>query len=251
MKRKHFKAFSLALAVAMVTPTLTPSIALAQDDCVGGGDQNTRGAELELTWATRRDDPQTKQERYNRALGKLDESFADTPVEPRAYLLAARAYLGLRDYVGGDSTLTMLVQAAPECADQALEMRFNAWVPLYNRGVEQFTAGDSDAAIELFESANLIYADSRSFNNAASIYQERGETQKAMDMYAHALQSSTDPEMIRVASINLAELLRVEGRDAEALAIYSNYAAEHPDDILGRNRPDGRRYRRGSTADFH
>jgi tetratricopeptide (TPR) repeat protein len=234
MMRKYFKGLSLVLTTAVVIPALSPSAALAQEDCIGGGDQHTRGAELELTWATRRDDPQTKPERYNRALDKLNESFADPPVEPRAYLLAARAYLGLRDYVGGDSTLTMLVEAAPQCADQALEMRFNAWVPLYNSGVEQLTAGDEDAAIESFEKANLIYSDSRSFNNAASIYQNRGESQKAMDMYAHALQSSTDPEMIRVASINLAELLRAEGRDDEALAIYSNYATDHPDDILGR-----------------
>lgn len=234
MTRKYFKNLSLALTVAIVTPTLMPSVALAQEDCVEGGDQHTRGAELELTWAARRDDPQTKPERYNRALDKLDESFSDPPVDPRAYLLAARAYLGLRDYTGGDSTLTMLVEAAPQCADQALEMRFNAWVPLYNSGVEKLNAGDEDAAIESFEMANLIYSDSRSFNNAASIYQSRGETQKAMDMYAHALQSSTDPEMIRIASINLAELLRSEGRNDEALAIYSNYAEDHPDDILGR-----------------
>ncbi len=234
MMRKWFKRIGVALTIAVLTPTLTPSLALAQEDCVEGGDQYTRGAELELTWATRRDDPQSKPERYNRALEKLDDSFADPPVDPRAYLLAARAYLGLRDFTGADSTLTMLVEAAPQCSDQAQEMRFTAWVPLYNLGVEQLTAGDTDAAIESFEQSNLIYADSRSFNNAAAIYQERGETEKAMDMYKHALQSSTDPEMIRIASINLAELLRVEGRDAEALAIYSNYATAHPDDILGR-----------------
>jgi tetratricopeptide (TPR) repeat protein len=234
MMRKYFKSFSLVLTVAIVTPALTPSAAMAQEDCVGGGDKYTRGAELELTWATRRDDPQTKPERYNRALEILDESFSDPPVDSRAYLLAGKAYLGLRDVVGADSILTMLVETAPECADQALEMRFNAWAPLYNSGVAQLAAEDEDGAIEFFEKANVIYSDSRSFNNAASIYQARGENQKAMEMYEHALQSSTDPEMIRVASINLAELLRAEGRDAEALAIYSDYAADHPDDILGR-----------------
>ncbi len=233
MMRTYFKSFSLALTVAIVTPTLTPSVALAQEDCVGGGDQLTRGAELELVWATRSDDPQTKPERYNRALGKLEESFADPPVEPRAYLLAAKAYLGLRDFVGGDSILNILVEVAPECADQAMEMRFNAWVPQYNLGNAKLAAGDTDAAIEAYEKANLIYSDSRAFNNAASIYQERGETQKAMDMYANALESSGDPENIRAARTNLAALLRAEGRDAEALEIYSDYVKENPDDILG------------------
>ena len=233
MLRKHFKGFSLSLTVAIVAPTLTPSVALAQEDCVGGGDQHTRGAEMELVWATRRDDPQTKPERYNRALDKLEVSFSDSPVDPRAYLLAARAYLGLRDFVGGDSILNMLVEAEPQCADQAQEMRFNAWVPMYNLGNQKLEAGDTDAAIEAYEKANLIYSDSRAFNNAASIYQERGETQKAMDMYANALQSSGDPENIRAARTNLAALLRAEGRDAEALEIYSAYVKEHPDDILG------------------
>jgi hypothetical protein len=126
MMRKYFKGCSLALTVAIVAPALSPSVALAQDDCVGGGDQHTRGAELELTWATRRDDPQTKPERYNRALDKLDESFADPPVDPRAYLLAARAYLGLRDYVGGDTKLNMLVEAAVQCVGTALQLRGRA-----------------------------------------------------------------------------------------------------------------------------
>ena len=157
MMRKYFKGFSLALTVAFVTPSLTPSVAMAQEDCVGGGDQHTRGAELELTWATRRDDPQTKPERYNRALDKLDESFSDPPVDPRAYLLAGKAYLGLRDVVGADSILTMLVEVAPECADQALELRFNAWAPLYNSGVAQLAAEDEDAAIEVFEGERDLF----------------------------------------------------------------------------------------------
>jgi tetratricopeptide (TPR) repeat protein len=53
-------------------------------------------------------------------------------------------------------------------------------------------------------------------------------------MYQEALNSGGEEEMVRVASINLAELMRAEGRDAEALEIYSDYAASHPEDILGR-----------------
>jgi len=43
-----------------------------------------------------------------------------------------------------------------------------------------------------------------------------------------------DPDMTRAASINLAELLRQKGLEAEALAIYSDYATANPDDVLGR-----------------
>ncbi|MEJ2548772.1 MAG: tetratricopeptide repeat protein [Gemmatimonadota bacterium] len=71
-------------------------------------------------------------------------------------------------------------------------------------------------------------------NNIASIYQSRGETGQAIEMYQEALDSGGEEEMVRVASINLAELLRSEGRNAESLEIYSEYSASHPDDILGR-----------------
>jgi tetratricopeptide (TPR) repeat protein len=234
MMRKHFRYVGMAFTLAFLAPLAVPSAAVAQEDCVEGGDAHTRGAELELTWASRKDDPQTKPERYNRALEKLAESYADPPVEPRTHLLAARAYLGLRDYAGADSSLKMLVDSAPQCSDQALEMRFNAWVPLYNGGIEKLAAGDEDGALAAFEQANVIYTDSRSMNNIASIYQSRGETGRAIEMYQEALNSGGEEEMVRVASINLAELMRAEGRDAEALEIYSDYAASHPEDILGR-----------------
>jgi tetratricopeptide (TPR) repeat protein len=233
MTRKHFRYVGVVLAASFLVPLAAPSAAVAQEDCVTGGDAHTRGAELELTWASRKDDPQTKPERYNRALEKLAESYSNPPVEARTHLLAARAYLGLRDYAGADSALTMLVEAAPQCSDQALEMRFNAWVPLYNSGIEKLAAGDEDGALAQFEQANMIYTDSRSMNNIASIYQSRGETEKAITMYEKALSSGGEEEMVRVASINLAELMRAEGRDAEALQIYSEYSTSHPDDILG------------------
>jgi tetratricopeptide (TPR) repeat protein len=233
MMRKHSKYLGVVLVASFLAPLAVPSAAVAQEDCVAGGDAHTRGAELELTWASRKDDPQTKPERYNRALEKLAESYADPPVEARTHLLAARAYLGLRDYAGADSSLTMLVEAAPQCSDQALEMRFNAWVPLYNSGIEKLAAGDEDGALEQFEQANVIYTDSRSMNNVASIYQSRGETEKAIAMYEKALASGGEEEMVRVASINLAELMRSQGRDEEALRIYSQYSASHPEDILG------------------
>lgn len=223
------------IAAAVIgVPAGTAAPALAQDDCVGGGNQHTRGAEVELSWASRRDDPQTKEERYTRALEKLEPALAETPVDPRAYLLAATSYLGLRQYEPAAGMLEKLVEAVPSCQDQAAEMRFNAWVPLYNRGIEQLKAGDEEAALEAFESANRIFEDARSLNNAASIHQRRGDSETAMELYRRALGSGGDEEMTRVASINLAELLRAAGKPDEALAIYSDYASRHPEDILGR-----------------
>jgi tetratricopeptide (TPR) repeat protein len=208
-------------------------VGLFAQDCAEKGNQHTRGADVELSYAARRDDPQPKETRYARAIEKLQPALSDDDPLPRAYLLAGQAYLGLRDYVGADSMLARLSTVEPACADLINEMRFNAWVPLYNRGINGLRSGDQDAALEAFLQANVIFSDARSLTNAANIYQQRGDNAKAMDLYQAALDQGGEPDMVRAASINMAELLRQEGRDEEALAIYSDYAESHPDDVLG------------------
>jgi tetratricopeptide (TPR) repeat protein len=209
-----------------------PAHLLAQE-CGEGGNQHTRGADVELSYAARRDDPQTKEARYARALEKLEPALNDDDPRPRAYLLAGQAYLGLRDYVGADSMLVKLVTAEPACTDLVNEARFAAWVPLYNRGINALRADDREEALNAFLQANVIYSDSRSLTNAANIYQRQGDNTLALELYEQAVALGGDADMVRAASINQAELLRGEGRDEEALAIYSEYAAAHPEDVLG------------------
>ncbi|MDT8435293.1 MAG: tetratricopeptide repeat protein [Gemmatimonadota bacterium] len=235
MNRRSVSLAGVMTALTLLLLAWPAAPALAQDDCVEGGNQWTRGAEIELSWSQRRDDPQTKQERYTKALEALEPSFAKQPVDPRTFLLAAQAHLGLRNFAQADSMLTALVEAVPACKEQADEMRFNAWVPFYNRGVEMLNAGDEAAALEAFEDANSIYRDARSLNNAASIHQSRGDTAKAIAMYTEALAAGGAEEAnVRAATINLAELMRASGQVEEALQIYESYAADHPDDVLGK-----------------
>ena len=222
-------AVGLGLAAVVTLPT-----GLTAQECAEDGNQNTRGADVELSYAARPDDPQSKEDRYARALRKLEPELSDEEPLARAFLLAGQSYLGLRDYAGADSMLTKLVRTEPECADLADELRFNAWVPLYNRGVNMLRGGEVDRALESFLQANLIYADARSLTNAANLYEQQGNNAQALALYRQALEVGGEPEMVRAASINLAELLRSEGRDDEALAIYQNYAADYPDDVLGK-----------------
>jgi tetratricopeptide (TPR) repeat protein len=208
-------------------------LSLFAQECAEKGNQHTRGADVELSYAARRDDPQPKETRYARAIEKLEVTLQDEDPLPRAYLLAGQAYLGLRDVAGADSMLSKLASVEPACADLISELRFNAWVPLYNAGINSLQAGDQADALEAFLKANVIFADSRSLTNAANIYQQQGDNPKAIELYEQVLAGGGDPEMVRAASINLAELLRMEGRGDEALAIYSDYAAANPDDVLG------------------
>jgi len=220
------------LAAGMVAAFGFPLDLLAQE-CGQKGNRDTRGADVELSYAARRDDPQPKEKRFARALEKLEPVLMDDDPLPRAYLLAGQAYLGLRDYAGADSMLTKLLTSDPACTDLVNELRFNAWVPLYNRGIGSLRADEQDQALEAFQQANVIYSDARSITNAANIYQQRGENATAIELYAQAVEAGGEPEMVRAASINLAELLIADGRRDEALVIYSEYAAAHPDDVLG------------------
>ncbi|MEE9206828.1 MAG: tetratricopeptide repeat protein [Gemmatimonadota bacterium] len=232
MTRKHLNHVTVAATVFSFLGL--PAVGLAQE-CGEGGNRHTRAADIELSWSKRRDDPQDRRTRYTRALEKLEVAFEDSPGESRAYLLAGEAYLGLRDFVGADSMLTKLVGLNGACEDMAQEMRFRAWATLYNRGITQLSGGAQDTALAAFETANLIYEDVRSLNNAASIYQSKGENVRAADLYRRALDTgSDDAEMVKVATINLAELLRAEGRTEEALEMYATYSADHPEDVIGR-----------------
>lgn len=230
MTRNWFR-FRLA-AVASAALLLQPVAAFAQK-CADDGNPDTRGADVELSWSQRNDDPQTKPERYKKMLSILEEPLAEQPPRRRALLLAGTAYLGLRDYGPADEMLTALTALDPACTELVEQMRFDTWVDLYNRGITKLTEGSEDDALAAFTTANQIYEDSRSLNNAASIHQSRDENDPAIDLYRRALAAGGEPDMMRVATINLAELLRVRGETAAALTLYETYATENPDDVLG------------------
>lgn len=230
MTRNHVRC----VAGGLMAIVALPGSGYAQEDCVEGGNSATRSAEVEFALAASRDDTRSQEERYTRALDKLARNWEMDDIPSRSYLLAANAYLGLRDFAGADSMLTMLVTAAPGCAEQVGAIRFNSWVGQYNAGIERMQAGDEDTALQRFETANLINRDARSLAYAGSIYQTRGETETAAERYEAALASGGSDEIVRTASINLAGIRKAAGDTEGALAIYSEYAAAHPNDILGR-----------------
>jgi tetratricopeptide (TPR) repeat protein len=146
--------------------------------------------------------------------------------------LLGEAYIGVGDFATADSALNRLVEIQPGCEQRATQTRQQGWVVAYNRGVQSFAAGDMTGALEAFESANLIYQDARSYNNVAYIYETRGEIDLAVEAYRSAIAVAEDQAALRAATINMAELLSQAGRSEEALQIYEDYTAEHPDDGL-------------------
>jgi tetratricopeptide (TPR) repeat protein len=222
------------LVVGAAVLMALPSAAYAQEDCVTGSNSAIRSAEVEFGLASSRNDTRSAEERYRRALEKLERNWELDDPPGRSYLLAAHAYLGLFDFAGADSMLTTLVGIEPSCADQVAAIRFSSWVTQYNAGIEQMQADNADVALERFETANLINRDARSLAYAGSIYQTRGDNETAATLYESALAAGGSDDIVRTASINLAGIRKMAGDDAGALEIYSAYATSYPEDILGR-----------------
>lgn len=231
MKKNQMK---LLASIGLVSLLALPAPALAQDNCVDDGNRNTRSAEVEFSLANSRDDTRPAEERYARALEKLQPNWEMDETPALSYLLAANAYLELRDLVGADSMLTTLVELAPQCEEQAGRMRFNAWVAQYNAGIEKMREGDAGAALQRFESANTINRDARSLAYAGTIHQRNGNNERAAELYEMALDAGGQDEIVRTASINLASIKQAAGDTEGALAIYENYSSDNPDDVLGR-----------------
>lgn len=222
------------LAGALAAIAVIPASAYAQEDCVTGGNSAVRSAEVEFSLAASRNDTRSREERYVRALSKLERNWELDNIPPRSYLLAANAYLGLFDLAGADSMLTTLLQIQPVCADQVAEIRFGAWVTQFNSAITLMQGGDEETALERFESANVINRDSRSLAYAGSIYQTRGEDDRAAELYEAALEAGGSDDIVRTASINLAGIRKNQGDSEGALRIYAEFSSAHPDDILGR-----------------
>ena len=230
MVRTYVRYFAGCLTALAVFPMA----AYAQDNCVEGGNSAVRSAEVEFALAEGRNDTRSKEERYIRALSKLEPNWELDKIPPRSYLMAAKAYLGLFDLAGADSMLTTLVQVEPVCADQVAQVRFNAWVTQFNAAIAKMQAGVEDTALVFFELANTINRDSRSLAYAGQLYQNLGENEEAAGRYEAALAAGGSDDIVRVASISLAEIRKNAGDMDGAIEIYSAYAAAHPDDILGR-----------------
>jgi tetratricopeptide (TPR) repeat protein len=208
--------------------------ALPAQQCPLEANDYTNEAASQIQNARGMEDAAERAPYYQRALEQLELAIAESPNDAAALWLFGEVYVGLGDYVAADSILKRLLEVAPGCRDQAGQTRRVGWVTSYNEGLQAFAAGDMTTALAAFEKANVIQQDARSYNNAAFIYHELGETEKAIETYRTSMEVATEPEPRRAAIINLAELLTSVQRVAEAVEIYEIYTANYPDDAFAR-----------------
>lgn len=176
--------------------------------------------------------PAEATQKYQEALTRVQLALKQDPEDAATHWLAGRVYTGLDRYADADSMLTRFTELMPEegCRQLAQEVRRRAWAKAYNAGVRAHQAGSDSLAMAKFEDANRVFEDARSLNNAALLHQQRGNLDRAEELYRRSLDIAGKGEPQRVAAVNLAEVLRSKGETDRALQRYRQYFENRPGD---------------------
>jgi tetratricopeptide (TPR) repeat protein len=154
---------------------------------------------------------------------------------PAAWYYLGRYYLQADDLVGADSALTKALALAPQCKDDIALYRRQAWVPVFNAGVQAWQAGNTDSAIASFRRANQVYnAEPMGFIYLANLFIGAGEMDSAAKYFRLAVPAASDPKYAkdrRDALFNVARVYHSAKRYDEAEAAYKDYLAAYPGDV--------------------
>lgn len=206
----------------------------------------TRSAALYLDQAKKATHPEDKPKIYQKALDQALQSIDKDAGNPAGYFYAGQAYLGLGDVSKADSMLDKAEQMWPEYTKETESARERAWVEAYNKSVGLIQAGKEDEAIPLLEQADAIYQGRPTARaTLASLYQNKGQADKAIVEYRAALEiynkgmpSTLAPEAQKQwqegqerSISNLAQLLLFQKKYGEAADVYKEYLGKHPDDV--------------------
>jgi len=177
---------------------------------------------------------------------------------PAAWYYLGRYYLMVPDYAGADSAFKKTLALAPACKEDIGLYRRQAWVPIYNSGVQAWQAGNTDSAIATFRRANQIYqdeplgfiylanlfigrtepdsaarkADAAKYHEDSIVYATRMDS--AAKYFRLAVPAASDPKYAkdkRDAFFNVARVYHAAKRYDEATTAYKEYLAAYPNDV--------------------
>lgn len=228
MTKRAFALTSLAAALAWSFGG-TADLAAQQECQLEPTDAVTRAQSL-ITEAREEESPDEARMKYEEAYRAVEGSLEAR--HAGALIMGATASIGLGRYESADELLDRFLELAPDCAEVAENTRYNAWVGLYNEAITAYEDGDTQTALDRFETANLIYEDPRSLNNAAFLHEQQGNTETAIELYRRTLQTGGDEEQLQSAMTSLASLLTAAGRTEEALELYAGHLEQNPDDVV-------------------
>jgi tetratricopeptide (TPR) repeat protein len=130
---------------------------------------------------------------YATALAHSMEGLTADPGNPQGLYHAARAQLGLRDFVAADSLFTEAVRLHPRYVVDVDNLRQNAWIDAYNFGLEASRLDNANEAIRQWERAGVIYR--KRPEALLNLGDRKGSIDpgSAIENYTEALEILTDP----------------------------------------------------------
>lgn len=243
-RMRHTTAFLVAIAAAAVAGCASAG---APAPGGSGGDETarTRAATVHLVQAGLSEGEQAMAA-YRQALDEALLAIQETPDNPRAYLVAGQAAIGLNDWVQADTMFDRSLALEPGYADQIEAERESGWVVAYNLGAEALNNQDLDRAQEMFEAADRLYQGRPEARlGLGSLHANRGEMGEAANAYVSALEilQRDPPEGLseeqmadwrqarQAATLNAAELLAQTGDFARAAETLETYLRDHGDEL--------------------
>ena len=232
------------LGVLIAVAVLMPASAEAQKK-----NRYTRSAEVYLNNAAAEQVVADKQKYFQQALEQAMESLRTDPDNALGYLLAGRAYMGLGDVAGADSTFDRAEALNAEYTEEIEPYRLNAWITAFNQGVTHIQAGEIDAAIAAMEQANSVYTGRpEALTTLAQLYLQKGDAARAEDSFRRSLAILQGPARQGLAPeeeakwaaneenavLLLAGLLADTERDEEATKLYREFLQRQPDNAMAK-----------------
>jgi tetratricopeptide (TPR) repeat protein len=164
--------------------------------------------------------------------GKQDKRAA------AAWYYLGRYYVLTDDLPGADSAFATAQALEPKCGDDIDRYRRQAWVPVFNAGVQAWQAGKTDSAIASFRRANQVYrAEPMGYIYIANLFVGAQQTDSAAKYFKLAATLTTDPKYARDrrdALFNVARVYHAAKRSDDAVPAYRQYLEAYPNDIQAR-----------------
>lgn len=205
----------------------------------------TRSAQIYLDEAENTDALDAKRSEYTRALEQARLSIQNQPNNPLGYYQAGVALIGLGQYQEAGRMLDRAEEIYPRYVLETGPRRQNAWIAVYNEAVQALQANNEDLAVEKMIFADQVFQGRpEARTNLAVIYTNRGDYQQALEWYGRTLETLRADEvqyMTRQVQeewadkesdviFNMAQVYQRMDRRADAIVLYREYVAEHPDD---------------------
>lgn len=237
-----------------------PVVGWAQEQACQGtepkGGKWPTSAELYIDRAKKNANPEDKHDLYQQAVDIAREGFQEQPGNPRNYLYAGQAYIGLDNYEQADSMFTKAVDLW-SCYHATIDsLRFNAWRQAFNLGVRYDRQDDKERAVDYYRHAYVIYkTQPQPLLQLGSYYAQEAQSagdsvtqaalqDTAIDMLQKALDAIGESKRLtdenrleynRAATFNLAQLLALQDRYKEAAQAYDNFLDVEPDNATAKS----------------